>query len=111
MTSPRSISGAFIVPIVCPADGLALVIGALETSLTIPEVSIAGEEGVFGHPDGLALVIGALETSLTLPGVSIGDVGMLRELRRCRSTKHDNIELMKIMGTTSATMRTLGCGT
>jgi hypothetical protein len=66
-------------------DGLALVVGVLETSLTLPGVSIVGEEGVFGHLDGLTLVVGALETSLTLPGVSIGDIGMLRYLRRFRS--------------------------
>ena len=45
---------------------------ALETSLTLPGVSILGEEGEFGHLDGLTLVLSLLETSLTVPGVSIG---------------------------------------
>ena len=56
-----------------PSFRRAAIAFALETSLTLPGVSIVGEEGVFRHLDGLTLVLGALETSLTLPGASIGD--------------------------------------
>jgi len=48
-------------------DGLALVLDALEASLTLPSLSPFLEERVFGHLDELTLVLGALETSLTLP--------------------------------------------
>ena len=56
----------------------AAIAFALETSLTLPGVSIGGEESVFGQLNGQTLVLSLLETSLTLPEISIGGVSMLR---------------------------------
>ncbi len=69
-------------------DGLALVVFALETSLTLPGVSRGGAEGVFGHLDGLTLMVGALETSLTRPVILVVDERMLRDLRRSLILEH-----------------------
>ncbi len=52
-------------------DGLALVLDALEASLTLPALSPFLEERVFRHLDELTLVLDAPETSLTLPVISV----------------------------------------
>ena len=61
-------------------NGQTLVLSLLETSLTLPGISIGGEEGVFGHLDGQTLVLDALETSLTFPVIFVVGERMLRHV-------------------------------
>ncbi|MCH7778655.1 MAG: hypothetical protein IH878_19305 [Gemmatimonadetes bacterium] len=74
MTSypPSTASHSFPADVAHSSFCRAEIAFALETSLTLPGVSIGGEESVFGQLNGQTLVLSLLETSLTLPEISIG---------------------------------------